>query len=96
MQKSFPQNSSRKWNLYPADADAQHISDTVRVYFVIGGDGAVYDAHALSAERLSEDPSLRKAAEDAVLQWRYQPATMDGKPIQTNAVTVDVKFSPNS
>jgi len=79
--------------VYPADAAAQHISGTVRVYYVIGGDGAVYNAHALSGEGLSEEPSLRKAAEDAVLQWRYQPATMDGKPIQTNAVTVDLKFS---
>jgi TonB family protein len=82
--------------VYPADAAAQHISGTVRVYYVIGGDGAVYNAHALSGQGLSEDPSLRKAAEDAVLQWRYQPATMDGKPIQTNAVTVDLKFSPKS
>jgi len=82
--------------VYPADAAAQHISGTVRVYYVIGGDGAVYNAHALSGEGLSEDPSLRKAAEDAVLQWLYQPATMDGKPIQTNAVTVDIKFSPKS
>jgi TonB family protein len=82
--------------VYPVDAAAQHIFGTVRVYYVIGGDGAVYNAHALSGEGLSEDPSLRKAAEDAVLQWRYQPATMDGKPIQTNAVTVDLKFSPKS
>jgi TonB family protein len=82
--------------VYPADAAAQQISGTVRVYYVIGGDGAVYNAHALSGEGLSEDPSLRKAAEDAVLQWRYQPATMDGKPIQTNAVTVDIKFTPQS
>jgi hypothetical protein len=71
-------------------------SPGLRVYYVIGGDGAVYNAHALSGDGLSEDPFLRKAAEDAVLQWRYQPATMDGKPIQTNAVTVDLKFSPKS
>ena len=82
--------------VYPPDAAAQHISGTVRVYFVIGGDGVVYNAHALSGEGLSEDPSLRKAAEDAVLQRRYQAATMDGKRIQTNAVTVDLKFSPKS
>jgi TonB family protein len=82
--------------VYPAGATAQRITGTVRVYYVIGGDGAVYNAHALSGEGLSEDPSLRKAAEDAVLQWHYQPATMDGKPIQTNAVTVDLKFSPKS
>ncbi|MGB2898150.1 MAG: hypothetical protein WBB89_02720, partial [Candidatus Acidiferrum sp.] len=29
--------------VYPADAAAQHISGTVRVYYVIGGDGAVYN-----------------------------------------------------
>lgn len=82
--------------VYPPDALAQHITGTVRVYYVIGGDGAVYNAHALSGEWLSEDPSLRKAAEDAVIQWRYEPATMDGQPIQTNAVTVDLKFSPKN
>ena len=82
--------------VYPADAAAQHISGTVRVYYEIGGDGAVYNAHALSGEGLSENPSLRKAAEDAVLQWRYQPATLDGKPIKTNGVTVDITFSPRS
>jgi Gram-negative bacterial TonB protein C-terminal len=77
--------------VYPPDV---HTSGTVRVYFVIGGDGLVYNAHALSGEGLSEDPSLRKAAETAVLKWRYRPATMDGKPVETNAVTVDLKFSP--
>jgi TonB family protein len=82
--------------VYPADAAAQHISGTVRVYYVIGSDGVVYNTHALSGEGLSEDPSLRKAAEDAVLQWRYQPATMDCKPIQTNAVTVDITFPPST
>src|SRR5947207_12195573 len=47
--------------VYPAYVAAQHIFGTVRVYYVIGGDGAVYNAHALSGEGLSEDPSLRKA-----------------------------------
>ena len=81
--------------VYPPEAKAQHITGTVRVYYVIGGDGKVYNAHALSHPGLSEDPSLRKAAEDAVLQWRYKPATMDGKPIETNAVTIDVIFGPD-
>jgi TonB family protein len=81
--------------VYPPEAKAQHITGTVRIYYVIGGDGKVYNAHALSHPGLSEDPSLRKAAEDAVLQWRYKPATMDGKPIETNAVTIDVIFGPD-
>jgi TonB family protein len=82
--------------VYPAAAAAQHITGTVRVYYVIGGDGKVYNAHALSGEGLSEDPGLRKAAEEAVLQWKYRPATMDGKPIETNAVTFDLRFPPDS
>lgn len=81
---------------YPPEALSQQISGKVRVYYVIGGDGVVYNAHAISGEGLSDDPSLRKAAEEAVIQWRYQPATIDGKPIQMNAVTVDITFSPKS
>jgi len=50
--------------VYPADAAAQHIFGTVRVYYVIGGDGAVYNAHALSGEGLSEDLSFAKTPAD--------------------------------
>lgn len=87
-----PQLTHRVDPIYPPEAKAQHITGTVRVYYVIGGDGKVYNAHALTHPGLSEDPSLRKAAEDAILQWKYKPATMDGKPIETNAVTIDVIF----
>jgi TonB family protein len=80
--------------VYPSEAAAQHISGTVRVYFVIGADGVVYNAHAISGEGLSDDPSLRKAAEDAVRQWRYTPATIDGKAAESNAVTVNLVFTP--
>jgi TonB family protein len=80
--------------IYPPEAAAQNIVGTVRVYYVIGGDGFVYNAHAISGEGLSEDPSLRKAAEEAVMQWRYEPGTFDGKPMQST-VTVDIRFSPN-
>lgn len=48
----------------------------------------VYHAHAISGEGLSDDASLRKAAEQAVLRWRYQPGTVDGKPFQAT-VTAD-------
>jgi outer membrane biosynthesis protein TonB len=64
----------------------------VRVHFVVGGDGLVYNAHAISSEGFSEDGLLRKAAEEAVLQWRYQPASLDGKPIQIDW-TADITFS---
>lgn len=90
-----PQLIYRVDPIYPCEAKAQHITGTVRVYYVIGGDGKVYNAHALSHPGLSEDPSLRKAAEDAILQWKYKPGTMDGKPIEMNAITIDVIFGPD-
>jgi TonB family protein len=79
--------------IYPTEAAARNAVGTVRVYYVIGGDGLVYNAHAISGEGLSEDPSLRKAAEEAVLQWRYEPGTFDGRPFQTT-VTADITFRP--
>jgi TonB family protein len=80
--------------VYSPEAADQHISGTVRVYFVIGADGVVYNAHAISGDGLSDNLSLRKAAEDAVIRWRFTPATVDGKPAQSNAVTADVAFAP--
>lgn len=74
---------------------SQHLSGVVRVNFIIGPDGSVHDARAISGEGLSDDPSLMKAAEEAVTRWRYQPATVDGKPAQTNG-TVDITFSPRN
>jgi TonB family protein len=82
--------------VYPPEAGSKGISGTVRVLFAVGGDGLVYDAHAISGEGLSEDPSLRKAAEEAVLQWRYQPTTIDGMPARTDGVTADIIFSPKN
>jgi TonB family protein len=80
--------------VYPADATAGNISGTVRVFYVVGADGKVYHARAISGDGLSENPSLRKAAEDAVLQWRYEPGTVDGKPQVFTGLSADVVFAP--
>ena len=79
--------------VYPPEAAARSVVGTVRVYYVIGDDGVVYNAHAISGEGLSDDPALRKAAEEAVMQWRYEPGTFDGKPVQLT-VTADIRFAP--
>lgn len=56
------------------------------------GDGVVYNPHAISAEGFSDDAPLRKATEEAVMQWRFQTGTMNGKDFQTTT-TVDLIFS---
>lgn len=80
--------------IYPVEAAAQHLSGTVRVYYNVGADGVVHDVTAISGEGLSENPILRKAAEEAVVQWRFKPATLDGKPMEMGACTVDIIFHP--
>jgi Gram-negative bacterial TonB protein C-terminal len=82
--------------VYPPAAGAQHIGRTVRLEFVVGADGAVYNPHPLAGKGLSDDPSLIKAAKDAVLQWRYQPATIESKPIQTAGILATLTFAPQN
>jgi len=43
---------------------------------IIGADGLVQ-----SACHISGDPQWAKHLKDAVLQWRFEPATQDGKPV---------------
>lgn len=66
--------------VYPPDAAQQHIEGIVKLHVTIGTDGAIS-----SAAPMSGAPSLAAAALDAVRQWRYQPTTMDGRPIETEA-----------
>lgn len=82
--------------VYPAVAEAQHTVGTVRLEFVVGADGAVYNPHPLAGKGLSDDPSLIKAAKDAVLQWRYQPATVEGKPLQAAGILATITFAPRN
>lgn len=81
---------------YPPTAEAQHIGGTVRLEFVVGADGAVYNPHPLTGNGLSDDPSLIRAAKDAVVQWRYQPAMVEGKPIQAAGVLATITFAPKN
>jgi len=40
---------------------------------------------------LSGNPMLAEAARDAVRRWRYQPAKLDGEPIEVRT-DIDVDF----
>jgi TonB family protein len=72
---------------YPALARQARVSGTVRVEAVVGTDGKVKSAKAISGP-----PLLRQAAVDSVKQWTYRPATLNGVPSQTT-VSVDLLFS---
>jgi protein TonB len=54
---------------------------------VIASDGAMNNVHVLS----SPSPDLSQAAVDAVEQWEFDPALLDGVPVET-LIQVTVEF----
>ena len=75
---------------YPPLARQARVSGTVRVEAVIGTDGKVKSARAISGP-----PLLMRAATDSVRQWEYSPATLNGQPTETTTL-VDLLFNPAS
>jgi len=76
--------------VYPPLARQARISGTVRIEAVIGTDGRVKSARAISGPQL-----LQKAAVDSVRQWVYSPATLNGQPTESTT-QVDLLFSPGT
>lgn len=62
---------------YPADAKAERATGVVIVRTVIDTSGAVREAKVVQTPR--ED--LAAASLEAVRQWRFEPATLDGEPV---------------
>lgn len=68
--------TSRVDPIYPAEAERQRIEGAVKVHAIIGRDGAVQ-----SVALISGTPLLAQAVTDAVLQWKYQPASIGGQAV---------------
>lgn len=60
---------------YPAMAKIAKIQGTVVVEIVVGPDGVPVSAHALDGP-----PQLRPTAENYAMQWRFEPALLNGVP----------------
>ncbi len=72
--------------VYPALAKTQHVSGDVRVDALIDANGRVTTMNVISGPTL-----LHQAAKDALRQWKYQPATLDGKAVPMH-LTVTLQF----
>jgi TonB family protein len=66
---------------YSALATAQHLQGTVRIRAVIGTDGS-----PRGLARVSGDSTLAQIAMDAISLWRYQPAMVDGQPVESEVI----------
>lgn len=72
--------------VYPILAKDQHVSGDVLIDALIDANGRVTTMNVISGPTL-----LHQAAKDALRQWKYQPASLDGKPVAVH-LTVTVQF----
>lgn len=72
--------------VYPSLARAQHIEGSVLVDALVDVNGRLSSMKVVSGPVL-----LHQAAMDALRQWKYEPATLDGKPVSMH-LTVKVQF----
>ncbi|MGB7845424.1 MAG: TonB family protein [Candidatus Acidiferrum sp.] len=72
--------------VYPQVAKAQHISGDVLIDALIDASGNVATVQIISGPAI-----LHRAALDALKQWRYSPALLDGQPTSMH-LTVTVQF----
>ena len=63
--------------VYPAIAKARRLKGSVTVKVTIGKDGKVNNPRFVSGA-----PVFRDAAFDAVKQWQYKPAMLNGQPVE--------------
>jgi TonB family protein len=72
--------------VYPILAKNQHVSGDVRLDALIDANGRVTTMKVISGPTL-----LHQAAMEALRQWKYQPAALDGKPVPMH-LTVTLQF----
>jgi TonB family protein len=76
---------------YPEAARQAGIEGTISLEAIIGKDGTVVNHRVLNT---LADPSLAKAASQAVKQWRYQPTLLNGEPIEVvTTITINFRLS---
>jgi len=76
---------------YPADAQAEGVEGTVMLKAIVSKDGSLLSVKSVSN---GVDPRLVRAALAAVPLWRYQPALLNGEPVEV-ITTIDVTFRLN-
>jgi len=73
--------------VYPAIAQSARVVGTVTIEATIGPDGKVIDTKVVRSV-----PMLDQAALDAVRQWEYTPALLNGKPVPV-VINVTINFT---
>jgi TonB family protein len=76
---------------YPAELQQAGVQGTVVIQGIISKDG---DVRAIAVMSTNTDPRLAELALNAFKQWRYQPALLNGQPVEVRT-TVSIDFTLN-
>jgi TonB family protein len=74
---------------YPSQLMRENVSGTVILYALIRADGTVSNVRVLRGV----DDRLDRYAKEAVAQWKFEPATRNGQPVEVEA-TFKIPFRP--
>jgi len=74
---------------YPVQLMRENVAGTVILYAVIRADGTVGDVRVLRGV----DERLDRYASEALAQWKFEPATKNGSPVDVEA-TFQIPFRP--
>jgi TonB family protein len=87
-----PKYRRRTEPLYPRGMRAFHETGSVILECVIGANGDVRDVRLLKGLR---GATLSYAAMEALHQWKFEPGTLDGKPVDVIFnLTINFRLSP--
>ncbi len=79
--------------IYPPEAQVQNVEGTVTTCFTVNPDGSVSSPHVEHASSPQARRMLGQAALQTILQWKFFPQKVQGKPIETKGVCQDIKFT---
>lgn len=89
--RADPRYADRLQPPYPASEERAGNEGTVRIRITIGADGRVKAAERVSA---TSDAFWRATERQALSRWRFRPATLDGRPVEsTKLITVHFRLN---
>jgi TonB family protein len=75
--------------VYPEELQRQGITGTVMIKAVVGKDGRLINPKVINTD---VHPLLAQAALESVSQWLYDPAKLNGQPVET-VTSIDIAFN---
>ena len=81
--------------IYPPQAQVQNVTGVVKTCFTVNPDGSVSSPHVVHASSPQARRLLGQAALQTIMQWKFFPQKVQGKPVATKGVCQDIKFQLN-